>query len=236
MSCSSPFVVEASEGVSVTFTNNIGVTGSYTLPGYTIPATQLCWLQWKAPYTETGENCKKNKFWGVKKCSWSWVKGSSKWCCCVPIGAIPVWPSIKFTGSVNIPFDITASAGYTVSVTAPPEPYKALSITLNKCVCSLGINGTDISINIIQDPITVNDNDGEFSVTIDLYGFTSSTKSFGIKYTLTVDSSLLLCLEPEPPVGWINLVLSCTLTAYEKDIVNYNVTFAISLPIVSVED
>jgi hypothetical protein len=236
MSCSSPFDYSTTAGVTVTVTSNVGVKGSYTLPGYTIPSTQLCWLQWKAPYTETGENCKKNKAWGIKSCKWSWVKGSSKWCCCETIGAIPIWPAITFTGSVTIPFTITASTGVTLSVDAPPTPYQATAITLEACKCSLGINGSTISINILPEALTVQESDGEFSVDIELYGFSSSETIAGITYSLTVDSSLLLCLDPVPPVGWINLLLSCTLSAFEKGIVNYSVNFAISLPIVSVED
>ena len=42
MSCSSPFEYSASTGISVTTNSNINASGSYTLPGYSIPSTQVC--------------------------------------------------------------------------------------------------------------------------------------------------------------------------------------------------
>ena len=48
-------------------------------------------------------------------------------------------------------------------------------------------------------------------------------------------SELQFCLDPVPPVGWINLELSCELgTTYDG--VNYNTGFNIECPIVSVEE
>ena len=235
MSCSTPFVLETIVGVVVTSTQNVSLKGSYTLPGYSVPSAQLCWLQWKAPYTETGIDCKKNSWWKVKKCKWAWVKGSKDWCCCWNTPSIPIWPNLTFTGSVTMPFTFTASAGIILTPEAPPTPYQSLSITLESCVCSLGINGTDVDVNILPGPIAVQQVNGSFSTDIELYGFSASVTEAGVEYSLSITSSLQLCLDPIPPVGWINLLLDCNLSAFEKGIVNYTTKFAISLPIVSVE-
>jgi hypothetical protein len=235
MSCSSPFVYVIFSQ-TVKFDSVVGVKGSYTLPGYTIPSTQICWLQWKAPYSECTSKTT-NSWWGITSCNkYVWVKGSHKWCCCSTIPSIPVWPTLTFTGSVSIPFEFEAETGFQLTVTTPPEPFEATSITLKQCNLTLGINGEDITINIIPEPIKVGQENGEFFVVIPLYGFASSENIAGIEYTLSIESSLLFCLDPVPPSGWINLLLNCTLTAFEQDVVNYSTSFSISLPIVSAEE
>ncbi len=235
MSCSSPFVYVVSEE-TVSFSSTVGVKGSYTLPGYTVPSAQICWLQWNPPYTAY-KSCSKNKWWGVKSCKGAyWVKGSHKWCCCWSTPSIPIWPSLTFTGSASVPFEFEASTGFQITPEAPLEPFEATTITLEKCNCSVGINGENITINILPEAIEIGQENGEFFVNIPLYGFNSSETIAGIKYTLSVESSLLLCLEPVPPSGWINLLLTCALTAYEKGVVNYTANFKISLPIVSAEE
>jgi hypothetical protein len=236
MSCESPFVYQEAS-VTSTFTSNVGVKGSYTLPGYTIPATQLCWLQWKAPYSECTSS-KKNKWWKITKCNkYTWVKGSHKWCCCETIAAIPVWPNLTFTGSVTIPFEFEAEEGFELTVESPDVPYQATSITLKACNLAFSINGEGIApINIIPTPIVVGQENGSFFVDIPLTNFFNSENIGGIVYGLTMDISLLFCLEPEGGSGWINLKLDCTLTAYEKGVVNYSAKFDIVLPIVSAEE
>ena len=234
MSCASPFVFE--ESVTIIETkSSVGVSGSFTLPGYTLPSTQLCWPTWKAPYS----SCKWGG-WQNTKLKCKWVKGSSGWCCCWSTPNVEIWPTLTFTGSVFIPFVFESSAGVEISVEEPPEPFQANSITIEECDCSLVISGaginTNITINILPTPITIVEINGSFSINVPLYGFSSSATELGIKYTLSVETSLLFCLEPVPPVGWINLELDCSITAYENDVINYTVGFKLNLPIVSVED
>lgn len=234
MSCSSPFVFDT--GISVVSpTQYVGVTGSFNLPGYTLPSTQLCWPTWKAPYS----SCKWGG-WQNTKLRCKWVKGSSGWCCCWNTPSVEIWPALTFTGSVSIPFDFVSTVGVELSIDAPPEPYKAHSITIQACNCSLIITGsginTNITLNILPTEITIEEINGEFDINIPLYGFSSSATDLGIKYTLSVETSLLFCLEPEPPVGWINLELDCSIIAYENDVINYTVGFKLNLPIVSVEE
>ena len=56
-----------------------------------------------------------------------------------------------------------------------------------------------------------------------------------INYTLEIELDFLFCLDPEPPQGWINIKLSCSLSC-TIDGVNYEQEFDIACPIVSVED
>jgi hypothetical protein len=129
-----------------------------------------------------------------------------------------------------------SSTGVQLTVEEPVEPFQITSLTLNSCNCSLGINGTNINIDILPEPLIVGEENGSFFVDIALYGFSSSIVEDDIKYTLDIQTSLLLCLNPIPPAGWINLKLDCSLNAFENNVVNYTTTFEISLPITSVED
>jgi hypothetical protein len=113
---------------------------------------------------------------------------------------------------------------------------------INACNCSVGVTGDGISetitINLVPLPTSIDydASTGEFSATTDLGGFSSTSEIDGITYTLAITSDILFCAEPVPPVGWVNIVLNCTLSAYAYDVVNYTVEFSIVCPIVSVEE
>lgn len=222
MSCTSPFVYQ--EGGSVSNNQTVSVSGSYTLPSYSTPSTSLCLLG-----SDTSCHWGGWRGWALD-CSTSWY-----WYDCSTVPGIEVWPAITFAASCSIPMTFTSAAGIELSATTPATPYEATSITLNQCNLSLSINGSSVTINVIPEPITVTQENGEFSISVDLASWTSSVDEAGITYKLSIDSTLLFCLDPVPPQGWVNLTLGCTLSA-NGDGISYSVNFTISCPIVSVED
>jgi len=232
MSCSSPFVYQ--EAASIIITNqNVSCSGSYTLQGYTTKwgGGSWCigcadtksswggWRNWELKTKTTWDDC----CWGIDYPTWS----------------IELWPTITFTGDVSIPFEFQSEEGVEITVSAPLEPYQAQIITLNECDLSFGVDGIIYSINIIPTPIDIEEENGEFSINIPLGSYESSEKLWDIDYELSLDVELQFCLDPVAPVGWINLVINCTLSASEKieglDF-SFDTSFEVSCPIVSVED
>ena len=90
-------------------------------------------------------------------------------------------------------------------------------------------------LNIVPDQITVTQENGSFSISIQLQSFSTTYSADGFDYDFSIDTELQFCLDPVPPVGWINLQLTCELGT-EYDGVNYSTGFAIECPIVSVEE
>ena len=219
-SCQSPFEIQT--GGSVSTNQTASMSGSYTLPGYSTPSTQLCLLG-------SDTSC----HWGgwdhtQLECSTSWY-----WYDCSTVPGIELWPAITFVASCTIPMTFMAGAGIEITLEDPTEPYETTSVTLNQCDLSLSINGSKVTINVIQDPVTISQTNGSFDVSIPLLSWSSSDDIAGIKYDLSIDTALMCCLDPTPPVGWLNLTLSCTLSA-NGDGINYSTQFNISCPIISV--
>jgi len=231
MSCSSPFVYQ--EGTIITNNYNIGCSGQYTLNSYTVKwgggswcigcAATNCnscgWRGWGTCCSTKWNNC----CWGIEYPSWS----------------VNLWPTISFNSSVIIPFEFQSEAGVEITLDQPESPYQAEIITLKECDLTLKIDGTNITIPLIVTEIELEEENGEFSLSIPLGGFENSVDEDGLKYTLTVETSLQFCLDPVPPVGWINLVLNCELSVSDSIdglSFGYKTSFTISCPIVSVED
>jgi hypothetical protein len=223
MSCSSPFVyVESAVGTEQNF--SVGTSGSYTLPSYS--------YKWGGECTTWKEGCSVCKWWNGCKwttCTWK-ICEAGPW-------TVELWPSITFNASCTIPMVTESEVGIQMTVDSPAEPYELSSLTLDACNCNLNIDGTGVTINLIDTPISVEEENGEFSISVDLLGWSASTDDSGLKYNLDITSSLEFCLDPVPPVGWINLVLSCTLSVDDESIdYSYSTSFEISCPIVSVEE
>jgi len=233
MSCSSPFVYQIAEQIT-TNQINVGLGGSYTLNGYSVTwgggswcigcvVSKKCWNGWR---------------------NWNYC-GSSSWdkCCWgidYPTWTIELWPTITFGGSVTMPFVIESQGGVQFTVNAPEgEPYQCQSITINQCDLSFSVDNDSFSLNIIPEPITVAEDNGSFSVLVPLESFSSTFNDWGLSYGLSLSTSLQFCLTPVPPQGWINLLISCELSVSE-DIAGLDfgtkTSFAISCPIISVED
>ena len=233
MSCSSPFVYQVATEIK-TDTQTVGCSGSYTLQSYT--------AKWGGGSWCTGCSDTKSKWSGWR--NWD-LKTDTKWndCCWgidYPTWTIELWPTITFAGNVSIPFVFESQEGVQITVDAPEgEPYQAQSITLNTCNLLFGIDSENITLNIIPTPIEIEEENGEFSINIPLQSFDSKKTEFGVTYKLTLDTELQFCLDPTPPVGWINLVISCTLSVKEDiDGLDFETktTFEVSCPIVSVEE
>lgn len=239
MSCTSPF--EYTEATSETQTVNysVGFTGSYTLNGYSIPSEPIC--EYIPPY----EDCKwvKDCKWGgwqntdLKCDGWSldckWVKES--WCCCWNTPSVELWPTLTFTAGVSIPMTFQTAETFEITAEGPDEPIETTSFTISPVNLTLGVNGVDYSVPIIPENVTVQQSNGEFDINIDLYPYNGGTLSYGVTidgigYSFDITPSLLLCLEPVAPDTWINLLLSCSLSADYEGITE-SVNFSISCPI-----
>ncbi len=225
MSCESPFVYTEFE-TTVTSSQNVGESGSYTLPSYSIPSENVC--MYVPPHCDWK--------WGGwrgwdRECSWQ--KGS--WCCCWSTPSIEIWPSITFSASANIVLEFVAGTAVALTVESPTTPIETTSIVIKSGTLTLTVNGTPFVLNIVPDQITINQEDGSFSISIQLESFSTTYSADGFDYDFSIDTELQFCLDPVPPVGWVNLQLSCELGT-EYDGVNYSTSFAIECPIVSVEE
>ena len=227
--CDSPFVYVEAE-VAVENTQIVGLQGSYTLPGYTYKWDPESCGTWKYA---CGTKCGTWKNSG--KCETDYC--SANYCKWLDPVSIELWPNLTFTAGCSLTFVFESAVGVEMTVEEPEEPFEATSITLQSGTCSLDINGTTISIGLTSNPITFEQDNGEFSVNIVFGEFSSSTDIDGITYSLDVTTSLLCCLDPVPPSGWVNLLLNCTLSANDPTIdFKTSTSFEISAPIISVED
>lgn len=229
MSCSSPFLYQ--EGLTISSTSNCVVSGGYELPGYSysftvpsacVPGWVCNWCGWRG--------------WGTC-CSWS------KCAFVTPsyMETITMWPTINISASTTIPITITSSAGIQFTDNSPETPYIATTVSAGNFTITGTVNETNISVPVYTDNIQLEQNNDEFSLNIPLVTLTNTVTEdidgIEISYTITVTPLIQFCLDPEPPVGWINLLLQCTLSASDPTIdYTYNVNFAVSLPIVSVEE
>lgn len=232
MSCSSPFVYVYSS-TFVTNKFNIDLAGSYTLNGYSVTwgggthcwgcvVTDSSWTGWRNSQLVT------NTYWN--SCCWQHT---------YPSWTIQLWPNINFSASVKMPIEITSELGVQLNIETPAEPFQAESITFDECALTLSVNSTNYDIDLVTNPIELDEENGQFSLSIELGGFESSFTEWGLTYELKVTSSLEFCLTPIPPVGWVNLVLTCELSISDEiaDIdFGYSTSFQVSCPIVSVEE
>lgn len=229
MSCSSPFVYQVASSI-VTDEYEVGCSGSYTLSSYSVKWGGGSWCLGCS-------DCK----WG----GWQNLELKCKWnkCCWeinYPTWNIELWPNITFEASTTIPFEFESEEGVQITVSAPEgEPYQCQSIVLNACDLQFKIDDDEYELNIIPEPITVEEENGQFSINIPLESFSSKTNEWGLEYELSIDTSLQFCLNPTPPQGWINLLLDCTLSVNDEiESLEFGTktSFSISCPIVSADE
>ena len=235
MSCESPFEYELISEVQ-TVENEVEFSGSYTLNSYSIPSEPIC--EYVPPYESCkwGKSCKW-KGWKLN-CSWDvvdckWVQES--WCCCWNTPSIELWPTLTFTASVVIPMTFESEEAFVITADSPAEPIITTSFIINPVDLDLEVNGVSYSVPIIPETITVEQENGFFDIDITLYPYNNGTISYGVNidgvgYSFDITPSLLLCLNPEPPQTWINLLLTCSLSADYEGITE-TVNFSISCPI-----
>jgi hypothetical protein len=225
MSCDSPFVYTEFE-TTVTSCQNVGVSGSYTLPSYSTPSETVC--VFVPPHCDW--------YWGgwrnwERKCSW---KGPS-WCCCWGTPSIQIWPSVTFSASANFVLEFVAGTSIALTVESPDTTVETTSIVIKSGTLLLSGDQFTAFLNIVPNQITITQENGSFSVSIELESFKTTYSADGFDYDFSFDTNLQFCLDPVPPVGWINLQLSCELGTEYLD-TDYSTSFAIECPIVSVEE
>jgi hypothetical protein len=220
MSCSSPFTyVLASEDISTT--TDIGVNGTVTIPGYSLPSEQLCLLGWNSPHLD----------------GWHWVSGSTYWYDCWGTPPLQIYPQITLTGSGS--FNMTLLTNTEVSITeeTPAQPIATQSITITDADFSFSISADDekstVNITIPAD-ITISANsDGEFAITYTLASAPFNEETDGFTYEGNAVVSLLFCLNPTNGIGWINIEVEIEFSVLEAGVNIYGTTFTLVCPIVS---
>lgn len=236
MSCSSPFAVSAQTSSDIiTTTSNMNMQGCYSLQGYSTPSWTCCLPMWAPPYPCGWHCCGGCWGGGCCKACLNWCGGYS-WQYCYSVPGVELWPTLQFCGSVDMPMSATAGVGLDFSVDAPPQPYECYTVTLKACDCSCSVNGSGFTINLIPDDIALTQKNGKFSATIDLGGFSSKVTEAGVEYSVSISTSLLLCLEPVPPQGWVNVLLDVSFSASIAGVASETADFTVALPLVSVED
>ena len=228
MSCSSPFALAANTSSEyVTTTTSMNLQGCYNLPGYTSPSWNACVPYWVPGYPCCWYCC--GNCWGGCCCTApGWSNGYTAWYC-YTVPGVELWPALQFCGGVNLPLTASASVGLDFSVDAPAEPYQCMSVTLGACEIDASVNGSGFKINILPDPLQLTEKNGDFSSTMDLGGFSSDYNYGGVDYSLSISASLLLCLTPEPPMGWVNIDLDCSFAATVAYVATETVSFDLSL-------
>jgi len=249
MSCASPFIYD-SEVTYTLFSYTIGFSGAYTLPGYTTPSLNVCTLGWSPPYAtcvkRLCDGCICNTWQWCNCCNstcdgWTWTAGSHYWTTpCWTVPGIPLWPSLNFSFSSSVPIAMKLTEGAIITVDTPPTAIVAESIVIGGPVGSEGfeiamsVNDQGFSINI---PITVTltEINGTFLATVSIYTASTTYDADGISYAISVGTDFLFCLTPVPPVGGMNLQLTCSFSAAIGDI-SSSTGFAVVIPIISVEE
>ena len=244
MACSSPFVFEA-EAEYYSQQVTAGYTGSLTIPGYSIPGEKICDWVWVPNSWEC-------KCLGGCDCGKTW---SPKWCqcctkTCVPNGgklettscwttpSVPIFPNLTFDFTLSVPMTFVIGVGEEVTLSAPLTPYITNSIIIKNFVCSLTVNGQPIVLTVPAD-ITITQTNGEFYATYPLATLNETYTTDGFTYDSTFTFNLLGCLNPEPPVGWLNIEVVLDMSVnYSDDIGNsvFSCSATAVCPIVSVED
>lgn len=263
MSCESPFTL--SVGLTTTlveWTSTVNYTGSTTVPPYTF-STQLTFPDF---YSCTlGLNCK-------CCCYKSWL-GFVEFCVDVPCCKTQdltwgysqqLWPKLTFAASCSTVWSFTSSLSSKFSLSSmnkeaeesPDEPVTTVfcnTIALEDTVVSLIINGNAISYTApssVEVGTETNTSTGETEFVIQIsfpseYCISGSTE--GVSYDIS--PYWLICSEPTPPVGWLNLDIPISLSLdagsynvalwgwnYDVNVGTYSTTATIACPLISVED
>lgn len=272
MSCESPFTFFEGETVdSPVYTMNYGVS-NYPIPGYSIPSYQVCLLgcdpahcaQWGSccsggvstschwgGWKHTKLEC--SSYWNSceyqVRCCKNYVNTSWYWYDCSTIPAIPIFPTLIFSGTATASLQAEIGIGDTFSVEGEnPSPIASLTISDIELTFNLSAQGiTPPSPIKIPIPFQVglDEIDGSFSVSIPLgsYGTTFvflNTNGVTINCSLTQSFSILFCLDPVPPQGWVNIECESDLAMNFIDDGTTTTlspcSFDLVIPIVSLEE
>jgi hypothetical protein len=255
MSCESPFSLGESIGESYTFNVNYGGTG--TIPGYTVPGWELCLLGWSPAHIQWGTCCLGGcvcNTWDWCKCCTQnthcdvgWDSGYHYWYDCTEIAPLVLWPAINVDGSLSCIFTIEVEDGVEITAEPPTAPIPTISFTFSDISATFGFElyGQYQNQHIYL-PITieVDINDGIPSVIIPLTSVSAPyTINFGAAGSFTIDItlsfSLLFCLIPTPPQGWVNILMSVGIDGvYSVDGQDTSINEDASLvfPIISLEE
>jgi hypothetical protein len=152
-------------------------------------------------------------------------------------GPIPIYPTLNLEYSITTPLEISTKAGVIIQLQTPPYPYIAHDFTVKDFEFHCIIN-KDWFNKTIKVPcnVTFTEVDGEFNASYPLATIKTpfSVNDFhgDIKFTF----SILGCLDPAPPIGWINILVKCESTFKTRMGNSYSVSCQVACPIVSMDD
>jgi hypothetical protein len=142
------------------------------------------------------------------------------------------------SGTASIPIEITPynNGNIVISSTPPTTPIQTSTLVIFTFDFNYNLNGTDYSIpiNLGNNGLLVSPNGGGFSSSLLLGTFTESFVSDGNTISSIFTFTLLFCLNPEPPNGWVTLQVGVELTTSACD-ASYSTSFLLNLPISSVQ-
>ena len=152
-----------------------------------------------------------------------------------PSGTI-VWPNFLLSGTASIPIQIKPYNGDSIVISPPTSPIQTSSLVIFTFDFNYNLNGTDylIPINLGTNGLLVLSNGESFSSSVLLGTFTESFVSDGFTIPSTFTFTLLFCLNPEPPNGWITLQVGIEFTTSACN-ASYSTSFLLNLPISSVQ-
>lgn len=276
MSCESPFTVSALADIQYTSYSKdlIFGRGTYTIPGYSIPSSQICllgcnpmhcdsWASYCVGGVDTG--C----YWSgwrntVLHCNSSWNSCESQitlcnnyvgtswyWYDCTPGIPILIYPSLTFTAGAQCKMIGVVGVGL-ILPNPDPAPQPIATLTIEDIDITFGLESTIAGEIVAITPITIRipfevelkDEDGSFSTDITLGSYDTEFSFFnaiGVEIFVQMKSqiSLMFCLDPVPPMGWVNIEMHNTVSfnyTYDNVGVVLPLSFDLAIPIVSLED
>jgi hypothetical protein len=256
MSCESPFSLGETIGEEHSY--NVQIGGPATIPGYTVPGWELCLLGWNPAHIQWGTCCLGGcvcNTWDWcqcctqnNHCDVGWDSGSHYWYDCTQIAPVVLWPTIDIDASMACVLTITVDDGVEITAEPPTAPIPTISLSISDIYITFGFGlyGSNITKSFPL-PITVevDINDGIPSIIIPLGPPVSSqsTVNLGPFGTFTIDISLtfslLFCLEPIPPQGWVNILVTVGIDgtySIDGNDTAIDETASLAFPIISLEE
>jgi|LauGreDrversion4_1035100.scaffolds.fasta_scaffold350092_1 hypothetical protein len=146
-----------------------------------------------------------------------------------------IWPTFLLSGTASIPIGFELDNNNIVISSVPPtSPYGTSYLYIYSFDFNYNLNGTDYSIPNIG-PLSVSTNNDIFSSSILLGNFTESFVIDGFTISSIFTLTLLFCLNPVLPNGWVTLQVGVEFTTSACD-VSYSTSFLLNLPVISVKE
>ena len=255
MSCTSPFTFTAVGTSQVNWESATTYSGTAKIPGYT-------WKSCVSVPDLTYATCTL----GMECCCTSFKTFSHKyktcWCPCCNTQtysagtcfSVTLWPELTFVASAGSTYAFVTEESLKFSLTptgTDPAIATTQSIEITSIFVTLNVNGVAIAVNV-PSSLTVeteetSSGEVEFMATISFPSDSETSGSYaGVNYS--INPYFLMCATPENGVGYLNIVLPCSLSydagsystswqgeTWDFNLGTYNCNVSVTCPIIAAE-